>query len=403
MRHLFINNFGPVHKAELDLKSFNLLIGEQSVGKSTIAKLISVLTDNFSLFLIASKGFDGWLIQMRMFNLDIFKDDDYHIIYDYEVDSRFFHFDIKPNNIVSYVKIDGRLFRSKTRIAKEIVDVWHFFHEKEIFEKFSIIKERFETEKNPAGIISFALFMSSSLYIPAERVIFSLFKSLQSAISLAGDIVPITFMRFMVHLEQAKAKKKKYNSSLLDITYVEEEKEMFFIDHKSNKKYSLFEASSGIQSTLPLLLLLDDIPNREYSSIVIEEPETNLFPTTQVDLLKVILNKARVEGRTATVTTHSPYILSALNNYLYAGALNKELSGNATTDINAVIPQEIQLTIENCSVYSIGLTINSSGDYCESLIDKEVGMINSNTLDRVSFKMSEDFDALQDIYIKHSS
>ena len=41
MRKLIIRNFGPVLDAELELKAVNLLVGEQSIGKSTIAKLIS--------------------------------------------------------------------------------------------------------------------------------------------------------------------------------------------------------------------------------------------------------------------------------------------------------------------------------------------------------------------------
>ena len=41
MRHLIIRNIGPIKKAELQLKRFNFLIGPQSSGKSTIAKILS--------------------------------------------------------------------------------------------------------------------------------------------------------------------------------------------------------------------------------------------------------------------------------------------------------------------------------------------------------------------------
>ena len=40
MQKLTIKNFGPIDYIELDVNKFNLLIGEQAVGKSTIAKCI---------------------------------------------------------------------------------------------------------------------------------------------------------------------------------------------------------------------------------------------------------------------------------------------------------------------------------------------------------------------------
>ena len=41
MKHLIIRNVGPVKYAEFDLKRFNFIIGPQSSGKSTIAKILS--------------------------------------------------------------------------------------------------------------------------------------------------------------------------------------------------------------------------------------------------------------------------------------------------------------------------------------------------------------------------
>lgn len=38
MQRVFIKNNGPVKEFEMDVNKFNLLIGEQAVEKSTIAK-----------------------------------------------------------------------------------------------------------------------------------------------------------------------------------------------------------------------------------------------------------------------------------------------------------------------------------------------------------------------------
>ena len=83
MRKLTIKNFGPVINAELELKAVNLLIGEQSVGKSTIAKLITIMTDIFSLVTIIRDGLDGWIDQLKTYGLDIYGKDDYSILYEW--------------------------------------------------------------------------------------------------------------------------------------------------------------------------------------------------------------------------------------------------------------------------------------------------------------------------------
>jgi predicted ATP-dependent endonuclease of OLD family len=65
--------------------------------------------------------------------------------------------------------------------------------------------------------------------------------------------------------------------------------------------------------------------NYRYSQIIVEEPEQNLFPLTQRDLLYYMVQKCNDAQRNhrLTITTHSPYILYALNNCMM-GYLVKE-------------------------------------------------------------------------------
>ncbi|HRE63804.1 MAG TPA: AAA family ATPase, partial [Ferruginibacter sp.] len=39
---LTIRNFGPIKNVELDFKKFNVIIGENATGKSTVAKVLAV-------------------------------------------------------------------------------------------------------------------------------------------------------------------------------------------------------------------------------------------------------------------------------------------------------------------------------------------------------------------------
>jgi hypothetical protein len=139
---------------------------------------------------------------------------------------------------------------------------------------------------------------------------------------------------------------------------------------------------------------------REFSSFVIEEPECNLYPEKQVELLKFIISLVKSDNRTLTITTHSPYLLSAMNNYLYAGTLVNKYGERIRDFVSKVLPESYQLMPGDCSVYSLGERINGDGRYCKSLIDEETGMIDYNTLDGVSAMMTDEFDQLQDAFIQ---
>ena len=50
------------------------------------------------------------------------------------------------------------------------------------------------------------------------------------------------------------------------------------------------------------------------TSFIVEEPEQNLYPFTQIDLLEVIVRLCSDErGHCCTITTHSPFIMNYLN------------------------------------------------------------------------------------------
>ena len=50
------------------------------------------------------------------------------------------------------------------------------------------------------------------------------------------------------------------------------------------------------------------------TSFIVEEPEQNLYPFTQINLLEAIIKLCSDErGHSCTITTHSPFILNYLN------------------------------------------------------------------------------------------
>lgn len=55
MQKIIIKYLGPVRELEMEIKDFNLFIGEQATGKSTVAKLSVLDTTNRQIRVICLK------------------------------------------------------------------------------------------------------------------------------------------------------------------------------------------------------------------------------------------------------------------------------------------------------------------------------------------------------------
>ena len=403
MRKLIIKNFGPVINSELELKAVNLLIGEQSIGKSTIAKLITIMTDIFSLNMVIRYGHKGWSDQLKSYGLDIYSKDDYHIQYEW------FEKEIHLILTITNKEASISLTKGKTsikdtdKITKTLAGLQPIFHQEQFLSQLKDLVDNAKGAKPKDLISSLQQLVFNSIYIPAERNFFSFFSKALPALNLVRESIPQNLLRFSLEYQNAKSAYNNYDSPLLNVSYEYDGSDDYFTDHSSNQRNRLSYASSGIQSTIPLLLVLQYAVNkREYSSFVIEEPETNLFPDKQVSLLRHILKTVNSDGRTLTITTHSPYLLSALNNSLFAGLLIKKYGEGIDKELAEIIDKDCCLTQDECSVYSLGESVNGKDFYCKSVVDPETGMIDSNALDGVSLLLSAEFSKLEDLLLSHN-
>ena len=215
------------------------------------------------------------------------------------------------------------------------------------------------------------------------------------ALTLVKSTVPANLLRFVIEMNNAKEEYPDFNIELLDIIYKHENSEDIICIKDKKESIPLQSSSSGIQSVVPLILVLYYALNkREFSSYVIEEPECNLFPTKQVELLKTIIRMINEGDRTLTITTHSPYLLAALNNLIFAGLMVDKYGEEIEKLIDKIIAKEYQLKPGKCAVYSLGKDING-GEYCISILDETTGMIDFNFLDNVSELLGEEFSLLQ--------
>jgi len=125
------------------------------------------------------------------------------------------------------------------------------------------------------------------------------------------------------------------------------------------------------------------------SLVYLEEPEANVFPSTQYDLIRLFSWLSR-ETRTDfswVITTHSPYVLSSFNNLLEACQV-ATAKPDAKDEVERLIEERYWIKPSDFRAYCI------HDGKLESIMDEETGLINGNYLDGVSNEIGRQFDEL---------
>jgi hypothetical protein len=243
------------------------------------------------------------------------------------------------------------------------------------------------------------IYHSSAYYIPSERTLAVLLKKAALNLMLQKVPIPEHLLEFAANYNTASDKVKKLDLSYLKSTanYQNIDGEDFILDDGTTLKLS--ESASGLQSVVPLLITLEHLRNKKdenkiHQAFVIEEPETNLFPKAQYALLKFLeKNRPDDDGKIDTgsvhiYTTHSPFILSSLNNMLYAYKKGNNASPKVQEEITKILPQENWIAPERFSAYQI------VDGKAESIFDRDSGLIQENIIDQISEDIIEDFRSI---------
>jgi hypothetical protein len=251
-----------------------------------------------------------------------------------------------------------------------------------------------------------------AFFIPASR---SFFANLQRSVFffLAQNIKIDPFIwQFGHHYETAKrtfaersvpdhktdlGKLRKKIDPLLDAILVGKykyEDEQDWIEDKKSTKTNLSDASSGQQEALPMLAMLATWPFALYPArftLFIEEPEAHLFPTSQkhvVSLLALISNRLSCDF---VITTHSPYILTAINNLILASEVGSE---KGSYEVGRVVDKDFFVRYEDVRAYTI------ADGRLESILNDETRLVGTNIIDSVSNEFDEVFDTLLSMQMK---
>ena len=355
-----------------DFKKINILIGDQGTGKSLAAKaLIAVRNSMF---------------------IDIF--------------------DIQPS-----ATIDKETLRFFEHMR--LVGVFNYITDKTRIEyRHSEGLLVFKDKKTVVSRYNFKIgeiLPPNFNYVPAERNMISvLADSLYALIEVRAEL-PKLFTRFGNKYQSARKLKETFNYiDILGIQFRHRNNNDFIIT-SDDTIINLVDASSGIQGCVALLTVVDSvmyfptisgrrmIPAEDsLNLLVLEEPELNLFPETQKKLLNyIIANNFSVTGDSEIseqsignfcknqllFTTHSPYILTSLNNLMYAYSVGK----NHFAQINKIVEKKYWVNPDDVSAYLL-----LSNGQCESILDKE-GLIKTEKIDNVSGILNKEFNEMFDI------
>ncbi|MEY4935508.1 MAG: hypothetical protein RIS64_1867 [Bacteroidota bacterium] len=155
----------------------------------------------------------------------------------------------------------------------------------------------------------------------------------------------------------------------------------------------LNKASSGQQEVLWILIQLF-VLTLEYtpSLLTIEEPEAHLYPTARVDLLQLIMVFVHANPHNEVIiTTHSPYLLTAANNLLFAyRVLQKHPEQKAA--IEQQVLSESWINPKHFGAYYV------TNEALTNIFNPETGVISESALDDASENIMNVFDELMDIY-----
>lgn len=403
MEKITIRNFGGLKEVEVEIKSINVLIGPQGAGKSITVKLLyffkSFLTEMIQPNYLgeSEKEKDTKYKEkfLTFFPRESWPVGKFEIVYEL-------------NEIeISIARESKQLIIKKSRLLKSIIRNVEKEDREDGLSRLLSLQFGWGSVRNEMGLNFTLNSYDMHYFIPAGR---SFFATIQKNIflllgnkqridpfltqfgALYEDIKGISFL-------SAETKKDDNPfttliTQILNSRYHREKDEDFLI-HEDSRKVNIANASSGQQETLPLMLMLQALNQPEWGlgdvTIYIEEPEAHLFPEAQKRIIQLLARTFNREGSNVQiiVTTHSPYILSSLNNLMYAGKLAE--MADKKEQVNQVIPQAEQISPDLVCAYAL------DRGQLNSLIDEESKLISQNSLDAVSDEISIEFGKLLDI------
>lgn len=390
MEKIVVRNFGPICELDIEIKRFTIFIGTQGSGKSTISKLLTICRDIYWRTIVAQGG-------------DVSKFFTNYGISTYFRKSTYIEYTYN-DLVITYV--DGR-FSGKEKGSTQ--EEYRERQEKMLATVVSAMAHAMGYEKiddfkdNVSDARLFLANIRTLMYIPAERIMAGQLASSLASLVVANVPLGNSLMEYLSFWEKAQKEFPNYEVPFLNAKLVTKDGERYIkkLEDVSEELVPFSVCSSGLQSVFPMLMVIDYcVKNKYFDSFVIEEPELNLYPTNQRELLRFVLqrynNANENDSINVVLTTHSPYTLSVLNVALLANIVADD--AEFAKEVDKIVPKGERLNYSDLAVYAL-----SEGDQlcCKNLVDMNTQLIGMNSLDAVSDIIGTDFRKLHQLYLRH--
>ncbi len=443
MQKIWIKNNGPVKNFEMEIEKFNLLIGEQATGKSTIAKSV------YYFKMIKTKIID-YLTQVCDSN-SYNNESQEQVWFDRAIKSELknifiklfgYSWDLNPDFFMEYeyaegigiqvklkegekkkqyinVKYSPQLLGSIRQLQKEVQKMY-YSNEGAIGISLALANENRRRNHEMITREVNAVFCDSleTYYIPAGRSLLTVMSNNRAIMNLAGnlDLITETFMILMDSVRKSfrdgvkeahrfyPVAQRQFDVKRIAEWIVKMEKGEYF--YNGSTEFLRIEgdihpiiinfASSGQQEILWLLNFLYVLLLRqEKVFLIIEEPEAHIYPALQKEIMEYIAFFTNIQDNNVFITTHSPYILTAANNLYYAGVLTGE---GQEREVSNIMNKKYLIRKGGLSAYKLLCkTEGTEGKDYINLLDDEEREIKSSLIDDVSLQVNELYTALYNI------
>jgi len=467
MQKIKITNFAAIKDAEIEVRNFLILIGEQASGKSTISKLIyffksfrddlfnQIYTDtkkdyfdNVSdlIFPIRQKFYDYFGSTFHLPNFEIrfyfSVEKDKYLTLSLDKNKKL-HPQFSNNFLTNSFKNSAGQIKKLLQKNIDSTDIHEQLAHEQNKIKYAqrlslLVNELFECNHNHQlyiiegrnATISYSTLFENYFFADLQNKIIAQSKltTEESKLERGADEktmnenLMLDFVKRVSKLKDIFKKfgnfegliesytdnndeKKRLNNikSLIDEILkgkyiIDNWGEKIIVNKETGEYVYLSNASSGQKESVRILqdLFLIILENQKVLRII-EEPEAHLFPIAQkqlIELLSLMLNSN--SSNQLIITTHSPYVLTVINNLLFAHRVISK-NAEATKSVNEIISQEYHLNPDNFSAYSLGNTLIGE-IYCENIFNNKTGLMKQSYLDTVSDMLGGDFNQLYNIH-----
>ncbi len=432
---LKVRTFGPLRQCDLPVHEMLVLIGEQASGKSTLAKLIyffqalpELVEENADRLASGPDPFENWIKLVRQRFMDSFGTTK-HL----------------PEFAIEYHYSGSVWLRLTQEAATKHVRIEHepglqtaILHRIEV--EAGVVPDGKASSADPLRVAPADPAQGTKdaanrkirelTGCEAERVFVPSSRSLLSVLSTdllysdIPDLDPLVarFVRRIAQVQRAFSRsledqlENALHATLRDVPVEQARVETAiriarsvlkgsYVYDRGRERIELADgqhvylrfASSGQQEALWIVLLLFSIIlHSTPATVIMEEIEAHLFPFAQRDLTEMVVlakNLRPAPGmprNAAVLTTHSPYVLAALNNLLYAHQVGTASEG-AGEKVEPIVDRQIWL-----DPAAVGVWFVEKGEI-RSIMDPDLHLIQAEEIDGVSSALRSTFDAIAEV------